>query len=964
MNPTAEEIKSYIGCSEWDDDFIAHYGKGHLDGGHSGRYPWGSGEEAYQHGSKDFLGRIEELKKKGWVENAENIKKEFGVSMKVYRYEKTICTAERRRAKYDRACELRDQGLNTTQIGKKMGINESSVRSLFDEAAVSKMNEVRDTADFLKKQIKEKKMIDVGKDVELELGISRDRLDTALYYLKGEGYGLYPGRVPQPTNKNQATTQVILAEPGIPYKDSFDFSKVKTITEYKSEDGGKTFKKFQYPESLDSKRLMIKYAEDGGADKDGVIELRPGCPDLSLRGKNYAQVRIAVDGTHYLKGMAVYNENLPDGVDVLFNSNKSKSKGVYGSLKEMKSDPENPFGSLIKPDGQYYYDDPKTGKKKLGLINERAGEGDWSEWNDSLPSQFLAKQSQSLAKKQLNLAIADKQDEYQSIMSITNGTIRKHYLAKFASTCDSTAESLSAAALPGQKYHVLLPVNSLKPDEIYAPRYADGTKLALVRFPHAGAFETPILTVNNRNREGRKVIGTDAGDAVGIHHSVAGKLSGADFDGDTVMCIPTHDPSGKVKIISRDSLPGLKGFDTNEFVYHELKVDKDGTEHYFRNGNEFKPMTKQVEQTQMGIVSNLIMDMTLGGASPGELERAVKHSMVVIDAKKHKLDWKQSEKDNKIQELRDLYQIQTDANGNIKLDKKGNVKTGGTATLLTRAGSEERVTKRQGSPRVNLKGKSWYDPTKPEGSLLYKDADDATFTKKVVGKDGKEYEEVITKHISSTKMAETTDAYTLLSSKRHPMEILYADYANTMKDMANKARVELANTEGQKKNALAAKQYAPEVASLTKKLNEALKNSIKERQALRLANSKIKEKKLENPELEDDKESLRKVSQQSLTAARADLGSKNRKERNIVLSDREWEAIQKGAITENVLTKILNNTDPDDLRRRATNKTTNTLPQATINHIKAMASSNYTLDEIAEYLDISSNTVAKYLKKG
>lgn len=27
------------------DDFLMHYGKGHLDGGHSGRYPWGSGKK-------------------------------------------------------------------------------------------------------------------------------------------------------------------------------------------------------------------------------------------------------------------------------------------------------------------------------------------------------------------------------------------------------------------------------------------------------------------------------------------------------------------------------------------------------------------------------------------------------------------------------------------------------------------------------------------------------------------------------------------------------------------------------------------------------------------------------------------------------------------------------------------------------------------------------------------------------
>jgi len=62
------------------------------------------------------------------------------------------------------------------------------------------------------------------------------------------------------------------------------------------------------------------------------------------------------------------------------------------------------------------------------------------------------------------------------------------------------------------------------------------------------------------------------------------------------------------------------------------------------------------EQMQMGMISNLIMDMTLKGASPDELARATRHSMTIIDAKKHDLNWKQSEKDNNIQELRLRYQ--------------------------------------------------------------------------------------------------------------------------------------------------------------------------------------------------------------------------------------------------------------------------------------------------------------------
>src|SRR6185295_8243102 len=104
---------------------------------------------------------------------------------------------------------------------------------------------------------------------------------------------------------------------------------------------------------------------------------------------------------------------------------------------------------------------------------------------------------------------------------------------------------LKAAALPRQSTKVLLPVPSMKENEIYIPSLNNGDRVALVRFPHAGPFEIPQLTVNNRNREARSLLGTDAVDTVGVHHKVAERLSGADFDGDTVLVIPNH--SGLVK---------------------------------------------------------------------------------------------------------------------------------------------------------------------------------------------------------------------------------------------------------------------------------------------------------------------------------------------------------------------------------------------------------------------------------
>lgn len=1015
-NPVADDIASYFGMAEMveEDLYLEHYGMPRR----SGRYPYGSGENPFQHG-RDFLGRIKEMKDSNFTwadpETGETftgekaIYKSMGLTSTEYRRQVSWANYEKRLIDVKTAKSLKEDGLGATEIGRKMGIPESTVRSLLNPKSEDRMNQVMETVDFLRKQLEEKGMIDVGAGVEQELNISRARLDTALDYLeKAEGCPVYGGGVPQPTNTNQQSNQKVLCLPGTKKSEIYDYDRVKTIDDYTSNDDGQTYhKKFTYPESLDSKRLQIRYAEekglDGahGIDKDGIIELRPGVQDLSLGESRYSQVRIMVDGTHYLKGMAVYGDpkSFPDGVDVIFNTNKKQGTPQGDVLKKIKSDPENPFGSLIKDadqGGQYWYTDKKTGKQKLGLINKRADEGDWTEWANALPSQFLGKQSITMAKKQLGLAKADKVAEFDEISSLSNPTIKKYLLEKFADNCDSAAVHLKAAALPGQKYHVIIPVNTLKDTEIYASNYDNGTKLALIRYPHGGTFEIPILTVNNKNKIGNEIIGKKSIDAVGINHKIADQLSGADFDGDTVMCIPTHDAGGKVRIKNKPPLKDLEGFDPKVNYGGTKTVDSKGVEHYTRNGHEY-PIMKDT-QKQMGVISNLITDMTLAGASDAKLARAVKHSMVVIDAEKHKLDYKASEVDNNIAALKAEFQRGT--------DKNGNPKSGGASTILSRAKGEYTVDKRQGSYKTNLPDKEYYDPTKPVGAKLWKPADDLYYPDRKYNKktgmveikttDGskvtydpkdkaayKKYNPVPVKNketgvvtytdstgkISyatktrtqkSTRMAETDDAYSLVSTSRHPMEVVYADYANDMKAMANKARVEVAKTGKIAYSAEAKNKYQAEVKSLDDKLTDAQKNRPKEREALRRANVEIQAKIKANPDAK--KEDIKKWKQQAVSKYRAEVGSVKRSDRNINITDKEWEAIQAGAISETKLKDILNNTDIDKLRERATPKLTTAPSSAQIARIKAMSASNYTLAEIAKKTGFSTSTVSKYLK--
>ena len=956
MNRVVEEMKAIL---EDRENYLEHYGIKRR----SGRYPYGSGEDPYQHG-RDFLGRVEELRKQGFTYTDENgkkwvgdtaIAKSLGLSTTQFRTEIGVAKDERRILQLARIKSLKEDGLGATEIGRQMGINESTVRSLLNEKSESKMKEAKSTADFIKKQIDKRGMIDVGTGTEIELNISKERLNQALYLLEREGYPVYSGGIPQPTNPGQQTTQKVICPPGTPHKDIYNYDQVHSLKEYISRDGGDTYeKKFTYPSSMDSKRLQIRYAEDGGIDKDGIVEIRRGVDDLSLGESRYAQVRILVDGTHYIKGMAVYSDNMPDGVDVIFNTNKTKDKSKMEVLKEIKKDPDNPFGSTIKDadqGGQYWYIDKKTGEKKLGLINKRADEGDWNDWKDALPSQFLAKQPRPMAKKQLDLAKINKLAEYDEICNLTNPTIKKHLLQKFADECDAAAVHLQAAALPGQKHHVIIPINTLKDNEVYAPNYDNGTKLALIRYPHGGTFEIPILTVNNKNKLGNDIIGNTSSDAIGITKNVADRLSGADFDGDTVMCIPTHDPAGKVKIKSTPPLKGLEGFDPK-------------LEYPARPGMKYMkdPVTgKDSTQMQMGVISNLITDMTLGGASQDELARAVRHSMVVIDAGKHKLDYKQSEIDNDIDSLKKKYQRTVLPDGNIK--------EGGASTIISRAKGQATVYKRQGTPKINIKGEDWYDPNKPEGSLIYKNADDLYYTvKKTNKRTGESYEITKARTQKSTNMMETDDAYTLLSDPRHPnpMEVVYADYANSMKALANRARLEMISTGKIEYDKNAKEIYKNEVKSLEDKLDNALLNKPKEREAIRLTNAEVgkKIKAAEESGEKLSKKDIKKLNQQALTKYRQEVGGVSRRERNIDITDKEWEAIQAGAISENKLKKILDNTDIDKLRERATPKATVNLSTAKINQIKSMANSNYTTKEIADKLGVSPSTVTKYLKGG
>lgn len=921
MNPIEKDLRSYFGITS-ESNILEHYGTKR----HSGRYPWGSGDNPYQH-SGDFLSRVEELKKKGLSEKEiletinDSLPDEYKMGLTEFRTARQKAGHDRKTLEYDQIRALKDDGLGWKEIGDKLGMSESSVRSKYNNAIGEKASQAEKIAATLKEEVDKKGMIDISEGANQVLGVSESKLDEAAYILEAEyGYQRYGVGIRQPTNVRQQTNITVLAKPEFDQKYAYQHQdQIDSLGDYHSDDGGETFTKLQRPSSLDSSRVAIRYGDEGGLDKDGVMEIRRGVPDLDLGKSHYAQVRILVDGDHYLKGMAVYSDDLPDGVDVMFNTNKPSGTPKMKVLKEAKADPDNPFGAAIKANGQSMYigDD---GKEHLSPINKLKEEGDWDTMSRNVSSQFLSKQPKKLIENQLNLTVADYKAQYDEIMRYDNPTVKKKLLNDFADTVEGTSMTLKASAFPGQSTKVILPINKIKETEAYCPTYENGTRLALIRYPHAGTFEIPIVTVNNKNVSGKRNLGAIQ-DAIGINAKVAERLSGADFDGDTVMAIPVTD---KVNIKSTRALKALEGFDPKTAY-----AVPEG------NPNNVRLMKKEEKQREMGVISNLITDMTLRGADEDELARAVKHSMVVIDAEKHKLDYKRSERENGIPELKQKWQI--------RVDEEGATHYGGASTLLSRRKQTVRVPERRGSVRVD----------KETGEYIYKESG-RTFTDPKTGKERKAEDTV-------SLISETKDARTLSSGTIQ--ENLYADFSNKLKAMANQARKEAVNMKGIQRNPEAAKTYAPEVASLKEKYNNMVANKPKERKAMLIANANIKAKIQEqglDPTI--DKKEIKKISSVEMQRARDSVGASGRKSK-ITFTDREWEAVQAGAISDNMLTKFLNSSDSDEIVKRAMPKNVAVMTSAKMSKANAMLRSGYSYAEIAKACGVPESTVYSALNK-
>lgn len=932
----------------------------------SGRYPW----DPSLHLPKNykFIEDRDEMKKRGLSDN--EIAKQMGLSTTVYRSKVTIAKEELKQYNMQRISKLQSEGMIIDDIAKTIGTTGQTVRNYLDEiknpnkSARAQRVQTEAVAQTLEDAVKRSKYIDVGKGVEIQMGISKEKLKSGLNALVESGeYEVHNLRIAQVTDKNNSTPVKVLTKKGVERSEIYkNMDKVRPVEEFAINGDARMFQQMERPKSIGWDRVHIRYAipegqkghgtNDDGAMMDGAMFLRPGVKDLNLGKASYAQVRIAVGDTHYLKGMALYGteemfKGIPKGTDIIFNTNKTANKTPQEVLKELKKNPEggapidgpNPFGATVKRQntlvdakGNPVY---KPGVKdrfgnkvpQIGSVNIVNEEGDWGSWSKALSAQFLSKQPTTVVHERLKATMKQVQDEYESIQKVTNPVIKKQLMESFVSDLESKQVHMKAAAPKGFQGHVILPVPDMKENEVYAPNYKNGEKVVLIRYPHGGRFEIPELTVNN-NSVARKMISKDSPDAIGIHPKVASKMSGADFDGDTAYVIPNN--KGKFK--SRDSLKELKNFDPNMYA------DKPGT---------FTPITKRYQQTLMGVVSNLITDMTLQGAPSNEIARAVKHSMVVIDAEKHKLNYKRSAEENGIDALMKRYMTHVDK-----------VKYGDLERYNPKTRRVDKVIDPDKLKKDLTPGKEY-----TSASTIISRHKQSVIT------DGYQVEVPDPKSKSGgTKMVwrnkkETylvnmvKDANVFLGPNSTKTEHHYADYINELKAFKNKVDSEMSGIKMPARDPKAAKIYAEEVLSMKDKVNQVKINRIKERQAQRMAEVSSKAEIARRSEDEVlKKDEISRIKQQALNKARSMVGAERTP---VTITDDEWDAVQSNAVSGTLLKELVSFMDDSQLKSLATPRANKQMTEARKSKAKALLANGYTIAQVAEALGVSSSTIGK-----
>jgi len=731
-------------------NYLIHYGTKR----HSGRYPWGSGGN-----ESGTTKQIQELLNKGY--SYKDIANKLGTTASEIKSYISYSKTQETNHMIHQIAAKKQHGYSNVEIAKQLGVSEGLVRYYSNKQISEKKAASNERVDKVSKSLEsilDKHIgVDVGTGVNVNLNLTNSEMNKVIVGLKDKGYKVEMINVPDPTNRAITVLHQILTKESVTGRDlhqSINDIVSVNVKANKVSTGTK-------PISISKTRVAIKH----DPSKDGMIYIRPGVKDIFIPvGKTYCQARILVGENKYLKGMAVYSDDIPKGKDVqFFHSKATDSKALKDIEKGI-----NIFGSNV-----YQYE--KNGvQSAINVVGSKPGagvEGYWDGWNSArnLSTQFLAKQPPKAITERIRATKLDLAKELKDINSISNPTIKSWALENFSLALDKKAASMDVSAFPRQSNKVIFGID-IKDNEVYAPTYNSGETIALVRYPHAGTFEIPVLKVNNNNPSGRKILG-NAIDAIGISAKSAAQLSGADYDGDTVIAIPAKYVKATAPVKS------LIDFDPRKA---------------YPNGPTTPRITEKQKQEKMGEITNLISDATIRGASVSELTRLVKHSMVVIDSYKHNLDYKQSEIDNDIASLKKKYRQ--------------------TASIISDAKSPAYVNRELDT---SAKGRSYSLPIDSKGNIVYKESTTKRYKSKV---DKISLIDNPEKHYTSSNGVESS----------------YASYSEHLKNMARSARLQSAKvSKAYSVNEAAAKEYKNEIASISYKLGQFERSKAAERQVNR-----------------------------------------------------------------------------------------------------------------------------------
>ena len=111
--------------------------------------------------------------------------------------------------------------------------------------------------------------------------------------------------------------------------------------------------------------------------------------------------------------------------------------------------------------------------------------------------------------------------------------------------------------------------------------------------------------------------------------------------------------------------------------------------------------------------------------------------------------------------------------------------------------------------------------------------------------------------------------------------------------------------------------------------------------------------------MKDDPDHLKKVKFQALKEARERTGAHRA---DFIITDKQWEAIQAGAVHKTKLEQILARADSDRVRELALPRKNNSVSPTVISRAKSLSANGATQAEIAKALGLSTTTINEILR--